>query len=266
MRPSFAPRTSASERLVAVSDVGQADPSQASEDFSHGEEIGQRLAGVQVVRKTVDDGTVAWRARSTIAWCEKVRAMMPSAMPDRVRAMSATLSRFPIETSDGPREMACPPSCVIRLEADARAQRRLLEDHRQRPSAAAPPGRSRGLLHLRGEVQNLQDLLARQIVDRDQVRAFHLIPALPLTRGAPSPRRGALVASRRPRPAGTIRVPALPRTASRSRALEVISTSHRRLDELDGGADLRPMLPRELAFRLVAPAPRRFFSTTGREC
>src|SRR5262245_54949056 len=110
-------------------------------------------------------GTEPVAARSIRIWCENVRAMIPSTIPDRVRATSPTDSLRPREISPPWMAMACPPSCVMPASKLTRVLRRLLEDHGEclaRERVRVPRG---VLLDARGQLEDLPDLLGRQVMD-----------------------------------------------------------------------------------------------------
>ena len=163
--------------VVAVADERERPALERAEVLLDGHQVRHRLAGVAVVGQAVDDRH-AWstaRARSIFA-CSNVRAMMPSHMPESTRATSCTGSRVPRPTSSSRRMQ--PAAAEVRHrdgEADARAQARLLEDHRQRLAGQeriVPAGLLELLLQPLRDVEHVPKLVGGVIGDGDEV--FHV--------------------------------------------------------------------------------------------
>ena len=78
-------------------------------------------------------GMAACWANCTSLSCSNTRAMIASHIPESTRATSGTDSRVPRPTSVGVMYNPAPPISFYRhFKADARAQGRLLKDHRER--------------------------------------------------------------------------------------------------------------------------------------
>ena len=142
-----------------------------------GPEVGQRLARVRVVAQRVDhrDAAVA-RHLLDVAVLEDARGddVHVAAEDAREVADGLALAELDFALAEGGRVAA--ELGHGHLERDARAQRRLLEEHAERlpledrPEAPFPRQR---LLLAGGDVENLQDVLERRAGDADEMSALH---------------------------------------------------------------------------------------------
>ena len=117
-------------------------------------------------------GTVAQRASSSSVLWAKTRAAMPSTHRERLRAMSGTDSRLPGPMSWAERYTAAPPSWTMRdLEGDARPQRGLLEDERERAAGerSDPLARLQLGLELGRQLEDVEHVLPVEVADRQEV-------------------------------------------------------------------------------------------------
>ena len=177
--------------VVAVPDVGDLDPLAAAEYLADRQEVGQRLARVEVIGEPVDhgDGGMACQVDDRLVG---ERAGHDAVGHPGERAGDVR-DAFPLPHRDVRRPQADGVPAKLRhagLEAHARAQGRLLEDHRQsllRQGIAVVP---RIALDPDGQIQDLQDLVPLQVVNRDEIGALHDIGNVPppFTRRARAPR------------------------------------------------------------------------------
>ena len=102
----------ASPRKVTVS------PASVALVLAHGEQVGQQLAGVEVVGERVDDRHAGVRRHLLDAACAKVRHTIAAACRPSTRAMSATDSRVPIPARCRRRIIGLPPSSAMPAEKE----------------------------------------------------------------------------------------------------------------------------------------------------
>ena len=129
-------------------------------------------------------GIVAAPASSSTSAWSKVRATIASTQRDRLRATSAAVSRVPMPTCSGRSRIAWPPSWRhARLEGHVRAQRRLLEVHRERAAAQRLRRSPRAVdaLQLVRAREDPAQLVGRPVGEREEVlrRTAHRVISVP---------------------------------------------------------------------------------------
>ena len=162
------------EDVVAVADVGDDEPVEAPEVLAQRQQVGERLAGMLVVRQRIDD---------------RDRGLGGKLLHDRVRERPDDDPVDPaVEVARDVRDaLADAEADVARrkvdrvaaelahagLERHPRPQARLLEQHRQRLARQrrplVPPQPPVLVLQRRGPLEDELDLVARQVRDRQEI-------------------------------------------------------------------------------------------------
>ena len=119
--------------VVAVADIGDLQPGDASLHFQHRQVVGHRLAGMAVIGKAVDDRNA--RAPGHLDHDFVGEGANHDALHHALQVPGDVIHRLPLAEADlGGREIQRMTAKFLDadVERDARAQRRLLEDHGQR--------------------------------------------------------------------------------------------------------------------------------------
>ena len=157
--------------VVAVADVRQPQTLQVAEHLTHGQEVGERLAGMMLVRERVDDrdarvlrelGDRGLGERPDDDGGTEPR-QRPGGIGDRLAAAELQLV--------GPQHERQHAQAMRRgRERDARARGRLLEEAGQRLGRKRVEEAGRSVLHLLGQVERGRELGLVEIADREEVR------------------------------------------------------------------------------------------------
>src|ERR687891_1100415 len=161
--------------VVPVAEVGDPDAFEGPESLPDRHDVGERLAGVELVRQPVDHRHVRVLGELVHVGLSERADHDPVEVAREDRG--CVLDRLPapeLEVAGREVEAGAAELGDADLEAHARARRGLLKDHPERPSLEVPVGDALALACLQavGQVERLGELVRRPVVDPEEVPAL----------------------------------------------------------------------------------------------
>ena len=160
--------------VVAVADVGDLLSLQIAEVLPRGEVVGHGLAGVREVGEAVDDGDARVLGEVGDGLVrEGARHDAVDVAREDFRGVVDRLAAAELDVARGEEEGVAAELEHAGLERDARARRRLLEDHGQGLAAEGVAVALRILLDVAGQLEDLPHVVGAVVVDLDEVFVLH---------------------------------------------------------------------------------------------